>query len=804
MKKILFTILIYFNIIFGMSILGEKIVDDDTQLKLKVAIATRIANPPIIDGDLSDRAWENAKIITEFVQHEPFNLEAPTVKNVARVLYDDNYLYIAFDNFDPNPENIMARRSRRDDWGAGFGNNSDWVGIGIDSRNDDKSGYWFAVNAAEVQLDVAISGSGGHGGFDNSWNAVWDSEVLFNDNGWTVEIRLPFNIFEYSSSKVQEWGASFQRGYYNNQEEIHWPGRALGVRGIVPHYGVLQGIEGIPQPKNIEFVPYLLSGQTNSNETEKIQNVGMDVRYNLNSSNMLNMSFNPDFGQVEADPSVLNLSAFETRLSEKRPFFVQGANFFKSRFNLFNSRRIGRAPGFYAPESGSIVDKPEATTILGSAKLMGKSASGLRYGIINAVTNEEYGLLEYEEDGNLKKKKFLLEPFTNYFVGRVEKPIINELSTVGFMATDLRRKGETNQSRVFNLDWRLNFMDNRLSFEGQAVNSLASNKSGYGGRFIFTYRNPVWWEIRSWGQSVDKNFNVNDMGFQERNNNWYGGFHLGIRRDYPKGYFLNQRLSLKASTGGLNGIGLITRKNIEIEQNNNFINYWGLGWSLEFNPETFEDDDTYRDSRAVIIKDEGRQSFDLWFRTDRRKRLILRPQFNISRGVIRGVGKEYGLELILKPTDNINFSVKTSKEDRPESMQWVGIVEDENGVNIIYSNIKREQTNTELRLDIAFSSKMTFEAYYQPFSVKMDYTDYNRLEEEKSLKVSPYPYTGNKNFKIDNQVGTFVFRWEYLPGSLFYAVYNLNDNSYYSAEDSEWSNSKSNSLFLKFDYFFQL
>ena len=137
-------------------------------------------------------------------------------------------------------------------------------------------------------------------------------------------------------------------------------------------------------------------------------------------------------------------------------------------------------------------------------------------------------------------------------------------------------------------------------------------------------------------------------------------------------------------------------------------------------------------------------------------------------------------------------------------MQWVGIVEDENGVNIIYSNIKREQTNTELRLDIAFSSKMTFEAYYQPFIVKMDYTDYNRLDEEKSLKVSPYPYTGNKNFEIDNQVGTFVFRWEYLPGSLIYAVYNLNDNNYYSAEDSEWSNSKSNSLFLKFDYFFQL
>ena len=135
--------------------------------------------------------------------------------------------------------------------------------------------------------------------------------------------------------------------------------------------------------------------------------------------------------------------------------------------------------------------------------------------------------------------------------------------------------------------------------------------------------------------------------------------------------------------------------------------------------------------------------------------------------------------MMWKPNDNINFSVRTSKEDRPGSMQWVGVIEDENGVNIIYSNIKRKQTNTEMRLNVAFSPKMTFE-------------------------VSPYPYAKNKDFRIDNEVGTFVFRWEYLPGSLIYVVYNLNDNNYYSAEDSEWSNSKSNSLFLKFDYFFQL
>ena len=137
-------------------------------------------------------------------------------------------------------------------------------------------------------------------------------------------------------------------------------------------------------------------------------------------------------------------------------------------------------------------------------------------------------------------------------------------------------------------------------------------------------------------------------------------------------------------------------------------------------------------------------------------------------------------------------------------MQWVGIVEDENGPNIIYSNVLRKQTNTELRLNVAFSSKMTFEAYYQPFKVEMDYKDYNRLVREKSFDLEPYNYGADKDFKIDNRVGTFVFRWEYLPGSLIYAVYNLNDNNYYSYQDGAWSPSKSNSLFIKIDRFFQM
>ena len=807
MKKILFTILIYSSFLSGSSILGEKIVIDDTQLRYKVATAERISSPPTIDGILDDIAWNQATILEQLVQHEPFNLHAPSVETEIRVLYDDDYLYIAFNNIDPNPENISARVGRRDDWNT-IENNSDWVAIGIDSNNDDKTGNWFTLSAAEVQLDAAMTEGKGWGGFDIAWNAVWEGKTSIHSQGWSAEIRIPFNVFKFNKGSVQTWGINFQRGYFDKQEQIHWPGRSLGANGYVPYFGILKGIEDIPQPKNAEFVPYVLTGQTKSDVNENIANIGLDTRYNLSSSSTLNMTFNPDFGQVQADPSVLNLSAFETRLKERRPFFVQGANFFTSRLNLFNSRRIGKRPSFYSPDFGSIIERPNETTILGAAKILGETSSGMRYGIINAITDKEFGIREYELDGVSKKEDFLIEPYTNYFVGRLEKSIINEYSTLGFLATDLRRQNEKNKAQSFNVDWRLSLMDYKLSFQGQAASSVNIDNTGFASRFLLSYKDPKWWELMAWGGFRDKNFDVSEMGYQEKNNNWYSGLRGSIRRDKPNAMFLNQSLELKLNFGGRRkddrGDALITRKNIGLEQDNTFLNYWSVGWEIQANAETFEDDDIYRDSRALIIKDEAWQSFDVSIRTDRRKRIILEPSFNISKGAIRGIGREYGLGLMLKPTDNINLSIRTSKQDRPGSMQWVGVVEDENGINIIYSNTERKQTNTEVRLNVAFSPKMTFEAYYQPFSVTMDYEDYNRLDEEGSLNVSPYPYNGNKDFQIDNKVGTFVFRWEYLPGSLIYAVYNLNDNNYYSAEDSEWSNSKSNSLFLKFDYFFQL
>ena len=784
-------------------------------LKFKSLKASRTNEAPTIDGKIDDEVWSKAEPLDDFIQFEPYNLSPASVKTEVRVLYDDNNIYIAFENFDPDPTSIMTRMNRRDDYEQ-IDKNTDWVGFGFDSNNDDLTGNWFMLTAAGVQLDVSINETRGfRSAYDISWNAVWDGETSIHSKGWSAEIRIPFNVFKFSKDSDQLWGGTFQRGYFAKQEQIQWPGRSKGARGTVPHYGQIVGIKNIPQPKNLELVPYFLAGKTQASEVSQETNLGLDLRYNINSSTTLNMAFNPDFGQVEADPSVLNLSAFETRLDEKRPFFVQGANFFSSWMRVFNSRRIGQRPGYIKPESGSIVDRPNETTILSAAKILGETSSGIKYGIINAVTNEEYASLEYEKDGKTERKDFLIEPYSNYFVGRVTKPFINELSAIGFMATDLKRNGYNDIATSIKGDWLINLFDNKFSFTGEYGSTINDDNNGFGGRYRISYRNPVMWELATWGGFYDDKWNVGAMGFQQKNNNWYTGARLSLRTDQPKGVFLNQNLDLRQWISGRHN-GLITRNNFEIENDNQITNFWRFGFQIQLNPETYVDDDIYRDSRAVLIKDEAWQEYNIWFSTDSRKKYVIRPWYKINKGdgidnTSRDDQIEYGVNLMLKPTNSISFSINTSFENRTGFMQWVDIVDNENGkfedangrYDIIYAKTKREQINTRLRLNITFNPKMTFEAFYQPFNVDMDYEDYYRLNEQQTFRTSAFNYTENESFEIDNQRGTFVYRWEFRPGSLIYLVYNLNDNNYFSDQDREWNKAKSNSFFMKFDYFLQ-
>jgi|TARA_Y100000310_G_C20678021_1_gene814215 hypothetical protein len=777
---------------------------DFAKLKYKTLYALRTDHPPKIDGILDDEIWEKADVTSDFLQFFPYGLVAPSLQTDVYVMYDDNYLYIGVYNHDPEPDKIVGLLARRDDWMAGFATNSDWIGIGIDSNNDNKTGYWFSVNAAEIQVDMAINeGEDRRQSLDPFWNAVWDSKVSIDKNGWTAELRIPLEIFPYSPDQMQEWGISFGRCIQRLQEEDWWPGRVKGVRGMVPHYGIMKGIENLPQHKQLDLRPYFLSGRTTGQSIENTYSLGLDAQYNLSSNTTVNLALNPDFGQVEADPSILNLTAFETRLDERRPFFVEGANFFKNRINLFHSRRIGQRPDYFSPEVGSIIDQPQETTILSAIKLLGERASGLRYGFIDVITDREYGTREYEEDGQLKQDQFLLEPYKNYLIGRIQKPVINDLSTIGITTTDLRRQNDNNLSRAFSFDWRIILKESKFSFSGQLINSRNDESIGYGGYYSFNYRDPSWWELGTYMGIGDKTLDLNDIGFLPRSNMRNFGLIAAIRRDDPKGIFISQNLSINYNLRTRYTDRTILRNAINVEQRNTFTNYWSLGLSIVLNPEVFSDNDLYRDSRAEIIREESRKIYRLWIQSDRRKQIILKPNIDLDYGNRSGLGTEYGINIIFRPTDNINLSINSSDNSQIREMQWIGVIEDSLDMNIIYASSKQITKNTNIRLNWAFSPTATLECFYQPFVVNVDYSDYGRLIEEKSYMLEDYAYPSEKSFKINNHVGTFVFRWEYSPGSLVYLVYSLNEKGLYSQEENAWTRTSSNSLFLKLSYFFQ-
>ena len=770
-----------------------------SQLRFREIVATRTSVPPIIDGIIDDEVWENAKIENEFVQFEPYNLSVPSERTEIRLMYDNDHVYIAVNNYDSEPEKITGILNRRDRWMEAFDTHSDWVGIAFDSNNDDRTGYWFAVNPAGSRMDVYVSGEGMKA-FNPSWDAVWEFKTALHDQGWSVEMKIPFSVFQFDANKNEDWGFQISRYIHRLQEEVHWPGRAKGLSGFVPYYGTLKGMDNIPSPKKVEILPYVLSG---NNDKSNVSSLGIDMKYGLSAKSSLNLTINPDFGQVEADPSVLNLTAFETKFEEKRPFFIEGGSFFKNRYQLFHSRRIGQTPSTLTPEEGLIIDRPDATTILGAGKILGEFSGGTKYGIIEAVTDEEFGVWEYESGDSIIQENIMLEPMTNYFIGRIEQPVFNNLSTIGVMMTDLRRN-EAGYANVLGLDWKLKFMDNALTLKGQIVHSTKDGESGNGARFNIGYLDPKWWDLNVVIGFTDDQYEINDMGFNERNDKWYYGSYGGLRKQDPWGRFLGNFLEYRLFINGRRRDRLTLSKSLSIEQRNELKNYWSFGAELNMQFAAYNDEDTFRDERAWVYQSETEGYGIFWFQTDKRKKLILRPYLGYGRGEYRPWGYRFGLNLRFQPLNNINLMIEGFQDLGTKSMEWVGIEEDSIGANIIYAESASLMNDIQFRFNWTFTPDLTFEAFIQPFTVDMNYKTFHKLLAEKTRDLEPYQYNDNPDFRINNIVGTLVLRWEYRPGSTLFFVYNLHTNNYYSASDDSWDKDTANSLFIKFNYWLQI
>src|SRR5437763_6510889 len=395
------------------------------------ATAVRAAVPVVIDGRDDDAVWRIAQPITQFREFQPKEDGDPRFSTEAKVAYDDRYFYVFIRAFDPHPDSILKLLARRDVRAA-----TDQLKIMIDSYHDRRSGFEFAVNPAGVKRDYAMYNDSQE---DDAWDAVWDAATQVDSLGWTAEFRIPLSQLRYVPRARSTFGFAVWRDIQRYSERVSWPVYRNSQAGISSQLGELTGLDGLPSPRLPEIAPYVVTKNVSVpagsafGRSQKVTG-GADVKYGITSNLTLDATVNPDFGQVEADPAVLNLTAFETFFQERRPFFVQGAGIFSFRVNcsqvncngegLFYSRRIGRAPQLDYGEPGS----PTATTIYGAAKLTGRLPGGQTVGVLDAVTERAASPLGET-----------MEPTTNYAVVRTQQDFRNGESGVGMMFTAVNR-----------------------------------------------------------------------------------------------------------------------------------------------------------------------------------------------------------------------------------------------------------------------------------------------------------------------------------------------------------------------------
>lgn len=763
------------------------------ELNKKVIYAKKINLPPIIDGVLDKEIWDSASLTTDFFQIEPKELSTPSEPTSVRILYDNESIYVFIEAFDSRPNEIKKTLVRRDSWVDGFSNNADWVGISIDSKNDDYNGIFFGVNSSGAKIDVAVAGNDQ---YDLTWDGVWNVSVSFNKESWTAEFELPLYLFQYEDKSNIEWGVQVQRGLHRLQETISWPGKPKTARGIVLPYGVLKGLSDLPKQSQLEVIPYLLFGRQ---ENYKLS-LGLDTRYNLTTNSIMRATINPDFGQVEADPSVVNLTAFETFYEEKRPFFTEGLDFFRQRINLFNSRRIGRSPSFNIPDNGELEEVSDFTKILGATKIMGTSNSGINYGFIGAVTSEEKGKLV----DSIIVKNYIVEPKTYYSIGRFEFPAINSVSRFGFMGTNVSRK-DTSNATVFGGDWDLGFFDNRLFSKGQLVASNSNGILGSAFRFNIGYVDPNWWGTRLWFGTLDNNFNINDLGYSRRNNYSWSGAMVEFRRQEPKNLFINNDLKIFYNYSW-NGEKDVLEQEIEFKSNNLLKNYWKIKLSGGYDFKALNDENLFQDEDAWVYEAESKAFAGINFRTDRRKNIIFGGGNGFGYGENRGLGYQRKIEIEYKPIESLLIEAELTEDSSPNAMQYVNVLKNNNDTVRVYAESKLYTRDLSLRLNWTFTPEMTLQCYIQPFFARMEYKNFSRLQYEKSASLNSYPYLSNNenpNFKYSNLIGTFVFRWEYRPGSTIYLVYNLNQENSYSFTEEDWTLKNKNAVYFKINYWFK-
>ena len=776
---------------------------------------TRVGAQPLtsaaavhVDGDLSEDVWRDAQVITGFRQREPSDGAPATFETEARVAYDANAIYVAVLAIDPEPARIVGIRTRRDGYSP-----SDWIRVLFDSFHDRRSAYEFAVNPAGVKLDSYWFNDGNN---DQGWDAVWDVAVSRHERGWRAEFRIPLSQLRFHPSGDATFGFAVVRQIGRLNETTTWPLLSKSANGYVSSFGELTGLRLGTTQKRLELVPYVVGDVTTQpaeagnplrETTDPSGEIGVDLKYALKPGLTLTATVNPDFGQVEADPAVVNLSAFETFFSERRPFFVEGSGIFQfnvdcndgSCSGLFYSRRIGRAPrGSPEIAEGGHIDVPVQTTILGAAKLTGR-IGGFSVGALHAVTaDEEARILE-----GAAHRRETVEPLSAYSVVRARREFANQ-SSLGFIMTAANRNLDEftrmlpGQAYTGGLDWdwRLGpkyavqgfFAGSHVRGDAPAIAALQeSNVHSYqrpdaghldydplrtslGGTAGLISFSKIAGERVRFNTNVGMKtpgFDVNDVGFLRRADTRNMSNWLQWRNDRPSKYLRSFRFNLN-QWAGWNFAGDRLYSGYNVNAHATFMNQWSVGSGANLNLQPFDDRATRGGPGAY-----GNASRSLWayLNTDSRKPVGFDTFFFVGRDNSGSGSWEIGPTVTLRPSSFLSVSTGMTVFGNDEESQWIGNDED----RYVFGHLDQRTVAMTARLNYTVTPTLSIQLYAQPFVSAGDYAGFKQLADGRSrdygARYSPYEYADNPDFNYRSFRTTNVLRWEYRPGSTLFVVW---------------------------------
>ena len=759
--------------------------------------------PPVIDGKIDDNVWYSAQPIEDLLQEEPERFAPPTERTDFRMLYDDEAVFIGVRCYDSHPELIQAPIQRRDESPP-----SDYVAVFFDSRNDNQTAFYFKVNAGGLMRDIYFYNDGNWS--DVSWDAVWEAETTIDDSGWVAEMKIPYTSLRFPPAQEQVWGMNLTRYIHHKNEELAWVVLPREENGYISKLGDLYGIKDIPQPFNLEVLPYVSTKyQDTDDKTGGTGGIGANVKYSLSSSVILDAAFNPDFGQIEADPSVLNLGVFETFYPEKRPFFLEGSSLFDTPFTLFYSRRIGSQPGYYDLEDDEdIIEQPDNTTILSAFKITGKNSNGISFGVLEAVTDQEYAQVENSETGARYDK--IIEPYTNFFVGRIKKDVLKGNSSIGFITTALNReKGVGAYSGGF--DWNLYFKESNYNFAGQAVFSDRGDpgekrESGYAAVAALESNFLKYHEIYTEVEAKSPDFNIGDMGYYSRDDeiDYDIGYHFAYRD--PSGPFKSYWMGI-STWQGYNYDGDHIENGFGPWWNFQWLNYWWTNFGCHYNFERDNDIDT---RGGPLIRQPANYGYWFWGSTDQSKKFYIDTNFWGGKNVSKSWWGGIYVQGTYRPLPQLETSLLVEYDRTVDENQWVDNIDDDaDSTHYVFGRLDNRTWKMTLRLSYNFNRDMSLQLYTQPFNAVGKYNEYVELAAPNTYTFNPYNYVddnGNplsEDFNVKEMNFNLVYRWEYAPGSTVFLVWNrgmyddMNEGRYDMGKNiSDMLNAPGNDIFM--------